>query len=156
MMTSGMELLGARWRAVRAHPQLVRAAVPGGSSRLVRRPPYDRANRQEARLDPARATAPETTTLPIPAARVTPARFLGALALACALLFGLLVLFAVTGLGPLGVLPAIVVAMTFTARITKIRRTGILVALGLLSFLIVIVGSYAIAIAYILANPQTP
>jgi len=111
-------------------------------------------------LDPTTAASDETATeqlpvtgtdplaVPTAAARVTLSRFLAALALACVLLFGLLVLFALTGLGILGVMPALVVAMTLTARITKIRRTGILI------FLIVIVGSYAIAIAYILANPQ--
>ena len=117
-------------------------------------------------MDPTTAASDETATeqlpvtgtdplaVPTAVARVTLSRFLAALALACALLFGLLVLFALTGLGILGVMPALVVAMTLTARITKIRRTGILILLGLLSFLIVIVGSYAIAIAYILANPQ--
>jgi hypothetical protein len=98
------------------------------------------------------AAADDTTARPTPGAPITAARFLAALALACGLFFLLLVLFAVAGLGIFGVAPALVVGVTLTSRITRIRRMGILVTLGLLSFLIVVVGTYVVAVLYILAS----
>ena len=49
--------------------------------------------------------------------------------------------------------PALVVAMSLTSRVTKIKRMSVLILLGVLAFLIVVVGTYAVAVAYILANP---
>jgi hypothetical protein len=86
---------------------------------------------------------------------LTIGRFLGALAVACLLQFLLLALFAMSGLGSLGLAPAVVVAMALTSRVTKIRRMSVLVALGALSFVIVVVGTYAIAVAALL-NAEPP
>lgn len=88
-----------------------------------------------------------------PPARVTPGQFLGALAVACLLLFLLLAVFAVAGLGPLGIWPALVVATSLTARVTKIRNVPVLLALGLLSFVIVVGLTYALTIAFYLSHP---
>ena len=85
--------------------------------------------------------------------RVTPGQFVAALAVNCLLLFVLLAVFAVAGLGPFGIWPAIVVATTLTARITKIRRVPVLLALAVLSFLIVVGLTYAITIAVYLNAP---
>lgn len=101
----------------------------------------------------AGAAAPEVTATQ--GAFVTPVRFLGALAVACVLLFLLLVVFAFTGLGPLGLAPAVVVAMALTSRVTGIRRMPVLVALGMLSFVIVVVVTYVVAIA-VLLNAEPP
>lgn len=94
-----------------------------------------------------------------PAARpepITPARLVGAFLVACALLFGLLVLFALVGLGPLGLAPAVVVAVSLTARITRIRRMSVLIAIGILSFLAVVAGTYAVAIAVYVGSRPIP
>ena len=88
-----------------------------------------------------------------PPPRVTPGQFVGALAVACLLLFLLLAVFAVAGLGPLGIWPALVVATSLTARVTKIRNAPVLLALGLLSLAIVVGLTYAIAIAFYLSRP---
>jgi len=90
-------------------------------------------------------TEPVTTEAPLaeggvarPAERpVTARRFVGALVLACLLLFLVTILFALTGLRIFGILPALVVAIALTTRITGIRRWPVIIALGVLSFLIV-------------------
>jgi MFS family permease len=87
-----------------------------------------------------------------PEPRLTSWLFVGALLLACLLFFVLILLFILVGLGSIGVAPALVIAMTLTSRITKIRRMRVLIALGLLAFLIVVIGSYAGMVAYLLAN----
>ena len=124
-----------------------------GAHRLAIRSPYHRAIPLERRLDPSTPASTDATTAPPPAPRITSWLFIGALALACLLFFGLLVLFALTGLGVFGVAPALVIALTLTSRVTRIRRMSVLILLGILSFLIVVVGSYAAAVAYLLANP---
>lgn len=85
--------------------------------------------------------------------RVSPGQFVGALAVNCMLLFVLLAVFAVARLGPLGIWPAIIVATTLTARVTKIRRVPVLLALAVLAFVIVVGGTYAITIAVYLNAP---
>lgn len=81
---------------------------------------------------------------------MTTGRFASALAVACLLLFVMLVVMAMAGLGPYGVLPAVVVAMALTARVTKIRAPLTLLALGVLSLVIVLGLTYGVAIATIL------
>lgn len=78
---------------------------------------------------------------------MTPGRFATSLLIACLLMFAMLVVMAMAGLGRYGVVPAAVVAMAFTARITKIRRPLWLLVLGLLSLAIVVGLTYAVAIA---------
>jgi hypothetical protein len=105
---------------------------------------------------PATAARPASTERRVdrPSAdRVTPGQFAGALAVACLLLFVMLALFAVVGLGPLGIWPALAGATSLTARVTKIRRVGVLVALAILSFVIVVGITYAIYIAVYLGTP---
>jgi len=108
-------------------------------------------------LDPTTPATSEATPASAPAAmpapKITAWRFVGALLLASTLFFGLLVLFALTGLGIFGVVPALVVAMALTSRATKIRRMSVLILIGVLAFLIIVVGTYAIAVGYILLNP---
>ena len=89
-----------------------------------------------------------------PAPPVTAWRFAGAFLLACLLFFVVLVVFAFAGLGPIGLAPAIVVAMALTSRATGIRRMSVLMALGILSFVTVVVLTYAAAIVvYLGATP---
>ena len=104
-------------------------------------------------MDPTTALSDGAAAAPVPTVPITKTRFAGALLLACGLFFLLLVLFALTGLGVFGVVPALVVAMSLTSRVTKIKRMSVLILLGVLAFLIVVVGTYAVAVAYILANP---
>ena len=104
-------------------------------------------------MDPTTAVTDGAATTPVPAVPITKTRFAGALLLACGLFFLLLVLFALTGLFIFGVVPALVVAISLTSRVAKIRRMSVLILLGVLAFLIVVVGTYAVAVAYILANP---
>ena len=107
---------------------------------------------------PAAAAEPDSRARRVSeqaAPRVTPGQFAGALAVACLLLFVLLVLFAVAGLGPLGIWPAGVVATSLTARVTKIRRVPVLLALGVLSLVIVVGITYAITIAVYLSAPAS-
>ena len=146
--------LTARALRVAVRRRQVTARAPHGLDRPGRRSAYDRAIPLERRLDPTTPASSDTTAAPTPGPRITTWLFFGALGLACLLFFGLLVLFALTGLGVFGVVPALVVAMSLTARITKIRRMGVLILLGILSFLIVVVGSYALAVAYLLANAK--
>ncbi len=73
-------------------------------------------------------------------------RFAGAFLLACALFFVMLVAFAFAGLGPLGLAPAIVVATAVTGRVAKIRSLPVLVALGVLSFVTMVVLTYTVAV----------
>jgi hypothetical protein len=77
---------------------------------------------------------------------VTARRFIGALVLACVLLLVVTVLFALTGLRVFGILPAFVVAMVLTVRIAGIRRWSVIIAIGVLSFLIVFGGSMALLV----------
>lgn len=86
-----------------------------------------------------------------PGKPVTPSRFVGALVIACVLLFVMFIVMALAGLGSIGIAPALVAAVAFTSRITGIRRMSALVALGALSFVIVVVMTYAIAIAVLVA-----
>jgi hypothetical protein len=81
---------------------------------------------------------------------MTLGRFLSALAVACLLLFLTLIVMAIAGLGPFGVVPAVVVAMALTARVTGVRRPLMLLALGVLSLVIVVGITYGVAIATIL------
>lgn len=91
---------------------------------------------------------------PTPAPPVTAWRFAGAFVVACLLFFVVLVIFAFAGLGPLGLAPAIVVAIALTSRVSRIRRVSVLLALGVLSFVTVVVITYAAAIVvYLSATP---
>lgn len=94
----------------------------------------------------------EGNSAPAPSAPpVTAPRFVAAFFLAGALFIVLAVLF--TGLGPLGLAPAIVVATVVAGRATKIQRTRVLVVLGVLTFAVMVVVPYAIVIATYVPRP---
>jgi hypothetical protein len=85
---------------------------------------------------------------------LSPTRLMGALLLSCALFFVMLVVFSFAGLGPLGVAPALVVAVAFTGRLAHVRRLSALILIGALTFVIMVVLTYGIAVAVLLNNPQ--
>jgi len=129
-------------RRVRAAARAGDPAVPLGAAPPAPRP-------KPAPATPAAPRAPDAEP------PLTALRFAGALVLACPLLFVMLLVFAFAGLGSLGIVPAVVVSTVLTGRIAKVRRRGVLVAVGVLSLMIVVGISFGIAMAVYVADHPT-